>query len=235
MRICQFISQTEVCSSCGSSLGWVMMIEFQQVVRRQSAACCVLLAAALWAVELDFALADDAPATPVPPTAEKLGLDVGNKVPTFYVRAVTGPLKNKSVCYVCRNGERPVVLVIVREITPELPALLRRIDELVDGHRAEGLRSFAVFVANNGKEWLPDIQTFAFDNKINLPLTISAALAESPVAPHATSDAAVTVVVYRDQIVLHRAAFRPGELKAGNVETITRMIRDLSAGTDVRP
>src|SRR5262245_44631175 len=101
------------------------------------------------------------------------GLKVGEKVPTFYVRAVTGPLKNKSVCYVCRNGDRPVVMLFVRQITPELKKLLKRIDGEVDEHRAAGLRSFGVFVANDSKEVLPQVQTLAFDEKINLPLTIA--------------------------------------------------------------
>lgn len=211
------------------------MTEFQQAVRRQSAACCVLLAAALWTVEPDFTLAEDGNGAPAPPAAEKLGLNVGDRVPTFYVRAITGPLKNRSVCYVCRNGERPVVMLFVREITPELPALLRQIDELVDRHRADGLRSFAVFAANDSKELLPQVQTLAFDNNINLPLTISAALAESPVAADASSNAAVTVVMYRDQKVLHRAAFRRGELKAENVAATARLIQELATGADVRP
>ena len=44
------------------------------------------------------------------------GRAVGEYVPTFYVRAVNGPLMNKSVCFVCRNGSRPVVMVLLQEM-----------------------------------------------------------------------------------------------------------------------
>src|SRR4051812_14009141 len=77
----------------------------------------------------------------------KSGLQVGEAVPQFYVRAVTGPLKNKSVCYVCRNGDRPVIMLLARKVTPEVTKLLKEVDQLVDSHRADGLRGFGVFVA----------------------------------------------------------------------------------------
>jgi hypothetical protein len=174
--------------------------------------------------------ADDAPAATV---ATGFGLQVGNTVPTFYVRAITGPLKDKSVCYVCRNGERPVVMVVVREITPELPALLQQIDTLVDRHRADGLRSFAVFVSDNSRELLPRVQTLGFDHKINLPLTIAAAQTESPIAAQTAS--AVTVVMYRNQTVQHHALFRPGELTPEQITSLTGRMRQLALGAEVPP
>src|SRR5258708_1314941 len=99
------------------------------------------------------------PAAKFEPSAAPLqsGLKVGEKVPTFYVRAITGPLKNKSVCYVCRNGDRPVVMLFIRQITPELKRLLKGIDGEVDQHRASGLRSFGVFLAGDNKELLPQV------------------------------------------------------------------------------
>src|SRR5437868_5150363 len=128
---------------------------------------------------------------PVP----KSGLQVGEKVPTFYVRAITGPLQGKSVCYVCRNGDRPVVMVFVRDVTPELKKLLKGIDELVDAHRAEGLRSFGVFVARDSKTLLPAVQTLAFEEKLNLPLTISAASVDGATGQNLPPDATLTVVL----------------------------------------
>src|SRR5262245_11499857 len=112
-----------------------------------------------------LARADEAGTTSSPELKSglQIGLRVGDKVPTFYVRAITGPLKNKSVCYVCRNGDRPVVMVLVRETSPELAKLLKGIDEQVDRHRADGLRSFGVFLAQDSQQLLPKVQTLAFD------------------------------------------------------------------------
>ena len=69
------------------------------------------------------------------------GRDIGQPVPSFYVRAVTGPLRNKSVCYVCRNGSRPCVMILFRNTGPALGKLLKEIDKVVDRNRVAGLRS----------------------------------------------------------------------------------------------
>jgi hypothetical protein len=158
------------------------------------------------------------------------GLKVGEKVPTFYVRAITGPLKNKSVCYVCRNGDRPVVMLFIRQITPELKKLLKRIDGEVDEHRAAGLRSFGVFVAGDSKELLPQVQTLAFDEKISLPLTIAAAPSDGSAGRSIHPDAAVTVILYRDQTVVANFAYRADELQAEQSEIVLKGIRALADG-----
>jgi len=156
------------------------------------------------------------------------GLKVGEKVPTFYVRAITGPLKNKSVCYVCRNGDRPVVMLFIRQITPELKKLLKGIDAEVDQHRAAGLRSFGVFVASDSKELLPQVQTLAFDEKLNLPLTIAAAPSDGSAGRSIHPDAAVTIILYREQTVVTNFAYRAEELKAEETEAVLKSIRALA-------
>lgn len=164
------------------------------------------------------------------PAPLQSGLKVGEKVPTFYVRAITGPLKNKSVCYVCRNGDRPVVMLFIRQITPELKKLLKGIDDEVDQHRAEGLRSFGVFVASDSKELLPQVQTLAFDEKIGLPLTIAAAPSDGSAGRSIHPDAAVTVILYRAQTVIANFAYRAEELKAEESEAVLKNIRALADG-----
>ncbi len=161
------------------------------------------------------------------------GLKVGEKVSTFYVRAVTGPLKNKSVCYVCRNGERPVVMVFFREITPAVAQLLREIDAVVDRNRATGLRSFGVFLPREGPGPLADVQTLAFNEQIAMPLTISAG-GDSPPGQKVHPRAAVTVVLYRELVVEAAFACRSGELDAGRSSVILQAVRSL-AGENAPP
>jgi hypothetical protein len=156
------------------------------------------------------------------------GLKVGEKVHTFYVRAITGPLKNKSVCYVCRNGDRPVVMIFVRRITPQLKKLLKGIDAEIDAHRAAGLRGFGVFLAGEGSELLPQVQTLAFDEKINLPLTIAAAPSDGSAGGTIHPDAAVTVMLYRDQTVTANFAYRADELQDGEIDKVLKGIRKLA-------
>lgn len=163
-------------------------------------------------------------------TAFRSGLQVGEDVPQFYVRAITGPLKGKSVCYVCRNGDRPVVMVLARQIDPDLRKLLKQLDGTVDARRAVGLRCFGVFVGSEGRPLAPDIQTLAFDEKLDLPLTLAVTSSEGPAGQKLHPDAAVTVVLYRELKVIANFAYRAGELTPEARETVVRQVERLAKG-----
>lgn len=155
----------------------------------------------------------------------KSGLNEGEYVPSFYTRAVTGPLMNKSVCYVCRNGSRPVVMLLMRRIHPELKPLVKNIDRLVDANRANGLRSFGVLIHEDSIKATSAVQTFAFNNKIALPLTI----AGDTTTVAGNKEAAVTVVLYRKRKVVETFAFRPGELEPRDVKHVLERIKRFAA------
>lgn len=135
---------------------------------------------------------------------------VGSEVPSFYVRAVTGPLAGKSVCYVCRNGERPVVLVLLRDLGPDVADLLKDLDRTVNQHRADGLRCFGVLLTDSPQKDIGRLQTLAFDNKIDLPLTLAgdAATQGSPLA--FDNDSKVSIVTYRDRKIVKTLTLKPG-------------------------
>lgn len=143
-------------------------------------------------------------------TASPGELEISDEVPSFYVRAVTGPLAGKSVCYVCRNGDRPAVIVLLRELGDDSTALLKQLDQVVNEHRAEGLRCFAVLLTENPQRDAARLQTMAFDEKIALPLTL---------ASHATiqgsilafpRESAVSVITYSERKIVQRFSFPAG-------------------------
>ena len=142
------------------------------------------------------------------PMTETTG--AGSEVPSFYVRAVTGPLAGKSVCYVCRNGDRPVVLVLLRELGPDAVLLLKELDRTVNRHRADGLRCFAVLLTDTPQRDAARLQTLAFDEKIDLPLTLvgEATTQGSPLA--FGRESAVSVVTYQDRRIVERFSFKGG-------------------------
>lgn len=155
------------------------------------------------------------------------GRAIGEYVPTFYTRVVTGPLMNRSVCYVCRNGRRPVVMVFLRKLGPDLKPLLKQVDSLVDEHRAEGLRSFGVHVSDSPASAISDVQTFSFDHKIRLPLTVGSSAIAEPHCQNLNAQADVTVVLYQDRRVVSRFAFRAGEIQSPEIEQVTQSIQKL--------
>ena len=154
------------------------------------------------------------------------GRAIGQPVPSFYVRAVTGPLRNKSVCYVCRNGSRPCVMVLFRETSPLLGTLLKEIDKVVDRNRAKGLRSFGVLISPEPGRAISRLQTMAFNQKITLPLSVATDVVGSPSCQNIHKQAEVTVVLYRRQKVVDRFGFRSKELTtAGTTQVLARIKR----------
>jgi len=174
----------------------------------------------------------EVPSTPNGKTTKPLkpALKTGDEVASFYSRAVTGPLMNKSICYVCRNGERPVVMVLLRRIDPELKPLMQRIDRLVDKNRANGLRGFGVLIGDDSVQATSTVQTFAFNNKLSLPITVAGEAAAAGIGS-LPKDAAVTVVLYRKRKVVQTWCYRAGELKSAAVKDVVKRVERFAGGS----
>jgi len=155
------------------------------------------------------------------------GRAIGQPVPSFYVRAVTGPLRNKSVCYVCRNGSRPCVMILFRDTPPALGKLLKEIEKVVDRNRAEGLRSFGVLISPMPGRAISRLQTMAFNQKISLPLSVATDVVGSPSCQNIHRQAMVTVVLYRRQKVVRRYGYRARELDAAGIRRVLSGIKRL--------
>lgn len=134
-----------------------------------------------------------------------------SEVPSFYVRAVTGPLAGKSVCYVCRNGDRPVVIVLLRDLGPDTAPLLKDLDRTVNRHRADGLRCFAVLLTDTPQRDAARLQTLAFDEKIDLPLTVTGEATTQGSTLAFPRDSAVSIVTYQDRRIVERFLFKSGK------------------------
>ena len=137
-------------------------------------------------------------------------MSTGDEIPSFYVRAVTGPQAGKSVCYVCRNGDRPVVLVLLKELGPDTAALLKDLDRSVNRHRADGLRCFAVFLTDSPQKDSARLQTLAFDEKIDVPLTLAGEAATQGSSVAVPVGATISVITYHDRRIVQRFSFKPG-------------------------
>jgi hypothetical protein len=197
-------------------------------------ALCVCLAAvsclALSGRVARVAPADDGAAAAARRPSLQSGRQVGESVPEFHSRVVTGPLRNRSVCYVCRNGGRPVVMLLLRRVGPEIEPLLRDIDRLVDANRAAGLRSFAVVLCDEPGRAAPEVQTFAFDHKIDTPLSVATDAVAAPNCQNVHPDAAVTVVLYRQRRVESTFAFRDDELNERAYRDVVEQVRSFADG-----
>lgn len=196
---------------------------------------CLSLGVAMTLGTATMPLADDVSERTVPRVTQTMrvlkpldsGRKVGETIPSFYSRAVTGPLANKSVCYVCRNGGRPVVMVLLRRMDPELKPLLQNLSRLVDRNRAAGLRGFGVLLSADAFKATSKVQTFAFNHKVTMPLTVGGEGIGFAACQNVHPDAAVTVVLYRRTKVVDRFAFRAGELDKPQVKAVLNRVKKL--------
>jgi len=146
--------------------------------------------------------------------AEKLesGLPVGETVPAFNVRDITGPSKGKTLCYRCQYGARPVVTVFTRELTDSVKDLVKKIDAKVGENKDKKMAAFVVVLTEDPDAVEPKLESLAKDSKIaSTPLTIVEGDAGPPEYKLA-KDAEVTVMMWVDSEVKVNQSFAKGKL-----------------------
>ncbi|MFP6765310.1 MAG: hypothetical protein VB858_16900 [Planctomycetaceae bacterium] len=153
------------------------------------------------------------------------GPKAGSTIHPFFVRAVTGPHRNRSVCYVCRYGSRPVVMVLVQEVDPKLGTLLTTIDQIIDQNRLTGLRGFGVLVTDQSAQAVPILQTIAFDRKVHMPLTAATTSIAGSSSHNLHPDAATTLILYRNQKAVETISLKSGQITSARVSSVTQQIR----------
>ena len=93
----------------------------------------------------------------------KSGLQIGDRPPAYNVKDITGPSEGTSLCYRCKFGDRPVVNIFAREMTPEVIALVKQIDGIVGKNEEKKMAAFVTLLATAAQACLtwpaPETQT----------------------------------------------------------------------------
>jgi hypothetical protein len=104
--------------------------------------------------------------------AEK-SLSVGDPVPAFLVRDITGPAKGETLCYRCKYGDRPVVTVFTRDVNDNVVNLVKKIDQQVAANKDKKMASFLVVMTDDADKTESKLAEIAKKEKIqNVPLTL---------------------------------------------------------------
>jgi hypothetical protein len=154
----------------------------------------------------------------------KSGPQVGEKVPgPFHPLNINGEKAGQKNCLYCSNGANPVAVVFARELTPEVSALIKKLDACTVKNGSCSMGSYAVFMSDS--ETLPE-QLKGLAEKAKLTkLVLSIDNPSGPKAYEISKDAAVTVLLYKDVTVSANFAFKTGEL---NEKAITKVVNDVS-------
>jgi hypothetical protein len=167
---------------------------------------------------------------------------VGSEVPSYQMRTVSGPMMNRSICQVCRNGDRPVVMVILREVGPDQRVLLRNIDRLIAAERDRGLRAFGAYLSPDPFRDISRVQTFVFNAQIAMPIGVTPDALSGGTILDIPDSSTAAVFLYSEKKVWRRFDFsgeHPTHDEVREILAAARKMLDenhspaaVSAGTD---
>ncbi len=159
----------------------------------------------------------------------KSGLQPGENVGAFYVTKCAGAeddgvAEGKNLCYRCRNGSKPQVMVFTRSDDPKVAELVKKLDEAVASNEESKLRVF-VNVLNEDKDDASDIaKKFVSTTSVkNIPFVVPNENANGPDNYGINPKAAITIVMANEGNV--KANYAIANAKKLDVDAV---IADLS-------
>ncbi|HET6422956.1 MAG TPA: hypothetical protein VFG20_04690 [Planctomycetaceae bacterium] len=149
----------------------------------------------------------------------KSGLGKGEFVNAFYVTDVTGPSKGEELCYRCKFGDRPVVCVFAKEMTPEVAELTKAIDGVVAKNEEARMAGFVVVLSDSEKAAAACKEAATSQKIAKVPLTTSKE-SHGPASYKLNPEADVTVMMWVDGAVKVSKGFQKGQLKKDAVQAL---------------
>ena len=134
----------------------------------------------------------------------KSGRQAGEQVSAFEVHDVTGPNKDKTVCYVCQNGAKPVTIIFAREVTKELASLVKAVDGVQK--TSKGSAAFVVLLDKDEKAGAEKLKKLAVETGASIPLTVNKLGEKSPEGYDLNAEVKKTILVYKDKKVVSNFA-----------------------------
>lgn len=154
------------------------------------------------------------------------GQQVGETVGAMTVTKVTGnPLDGvpdgKTLCYRCKMGSRPVVMVFARTADPGLAKLLKKLDEEIEEHQSAKLTGFVNMLGTDAETLKKDTAEFVKLHGIErIAFVVPEESANGPADYKIAPDADLTVVCFKGGKVQANHAFAKGQLSDEKIDAI---------------
>ena len=155
--------------------------------------------------------------------AVKSGPQVGEELAgPFHPLNVNGSKAGEKSCLYCSNGSAPVAMIFARESTPELKALVKKLDAACAKNSDCKMGSFVVFCSDDAG--IEDAaKKLAKDTDLK-KVVLSIDNAAGPKGYKVSKDADVTVVLYVDRTVKANYSFKKGEMKDTDVDAVIKAL-----------
>jgi hypothetical protein len=137
-----------------------------------------------------------------------------------------GVAVGQKLCYRCRMGNRPMVMIFAHQADAALAALVRQLDDVVAKNEAKKMGSFVSLLGQEPKELAGTAEKFVESNKVeHVAFVVPAEHAAGPKSYKLNPEADVTVLIYRQGKVVVNYALPAGGLTD---ETIQKIVADTS-------
>ncbi|MFK8112449.1 MAG: hypothetical protein AB8B91_09610 [Rubripirellula sp.] len=156
-------------------------------------------------------------------SAQDDGLKQGDSIGVFYVTKVAGADDDgvepgEDLCYRCRYGSRPMVMVFARETGGKVNELLKAIDSAIIANEEEGLRGLLTLMGEDAAQLKEQAGEIAKEGVIKrVPLSVAKDTQNGPINYKLSRDAPVTIVLAKDSQVVTTHTFKAGAIDVGAV------------------
>lgn len=154
------------------------------------------------------------------------GPQPGERVGAFTVTKVAGNANDgvaegKSLCYRCKMGNRPVVMIFARTADQSLAKLIDELEEELKEHEDDKLTGFVNMIGSDAESLKAAAAKFVKDNGIERVAFVVPEDAENgPGNLKISPEADLTVVCYKGGKVEASHAFKKGELNSDTIGAI---------------
>jgi hypothetical protein len=157
------------------------------------------------------------------------GPQPGEKVGAFTVTKVTGNpddgvADGKTLCYRCKMGQRPVVMIFARTADAGLAKLIEKLEEEIDEHSDAKLSAFVNMIGPDAEALKKQAAEFVAKHEIKkVALVVPEDAENGPVDFRIAPEADVTVICYKEGTVKANHALAKDALCC---ETIDAIVED---------
>jgi hypothetical protein len=161
----------------------------------------------------EFSVFGQAPSTPTERVQKSNSLRQGDSVGVFYVTKVAGAEDDgvqpgEQLCYRCRYGSSPMVMVFARRTGGRVTELVKRIDKAVFSNRKRRLKGLVTMMGDNSSAVKAAAGKVAAAAKVeHVPVVVAKEVQTGPLNYRLPADADVTVVVAKDSQVVKTHTF----------------------------
>lgn len=142
------------------------------------------------------------------------GLCEGDRIGAFYVTKIAGAEGDgidvgEDLCYRCRYGSRPMVMVFTRDAGEGVAKFVKELDSAVASHADDQLKGLVTVIGAESAALKQHAKSIAdLAGAKNVPVVAAKDAENGPAAYKLNADAEVTVVIASDSAVVARHEFK---------------------------